>query len=84
MYEYEPLSKGKQQSMLPDILPGIRSPGDLKRLSHTELNRLSSEIRELIVSTVSRNGRHLASNLGVVELTIAQSPIPGSCSRAEQ
>ena len=44
---------------------------EIKTLSFADLNRLAGEIRELIVSTVSRNGGHLASNLGVVELTIA-------------
>jgi 1-deoxy-D-xylulose-5-phosphate synthase len=64
-----------KESLLPDIppgiLPGIRSSQDLRGLNFKELNRLAGEIRELIVSTVSRNGGHLASNLGVVELTIA-------------
>jgi 1-deoxy-D-xylulose-5-phosphate synthase len=53
------------------LLSHIRSPEDVKCLSLPELNRLAEEIRETIVSTVSRNGGHLASNLGVVELTIA-------------
>lgn len=53
------------------LLSRINEPGDLKGLSPAELNRLAAEIRETIVSTVSRNGGHLASNLGVVELTIA-------------
>lgn len=53
------------------LLTRIQGPGDLKTLSFLELNRLAREIRHLIVSTVSRNGGHLASNLGVVELTIA-------------
>ncbi|AEF84181.1 1-deoxy-D-xylulose-5-phosphate synthase [Treponema primitia ZAS-2] len=53
------------------VLARIQDPGDLKKLSFSELNRLASEIRSLIVSTVSRNGGHLSSNLGVVELTIA-------------
>ena len=56
---------------LPGILPSIRSPQDLKSLNFADLNRLAEEIRELIVSTVGSNGGHLASNLGVVELTIA-------------
>ena len=56
---------------IPGILPGIRSPKDLKHLSFADLNRLAEEIRDLIVSTVSSNGGHLASNLGVVELAIA-------------
>ncbi|MDR2160188.1 MAG: 1-deoxy-D-xylulose-5-phosphate synthase [Treponema sp.] len=53
------------------LLSGIRHPEDLKRLGIGELNRLAAEIRGVIVSTVSRTGGHLASNLGVVELTIA-------------
>jgi 1-deoxy-D-xylulose-5-phosphate synthase len=53
------------------LLPEIRSPLDLKKLNALELNRLAGELRDLIVATVSRNGGHLASNLGVVELTIA-------------
>jgi 1-deoxy-D-xylulose-5-phosphate synthase len=53
------------------LLPGLSGPESLKALSPRELERLAGEIRELIVSTVSHNGGHLASNLGVVELTIA-------------
>ena len=53
------------------ILETIQSPEDLKPLSLQELNTLAEEIREELVRTVSRNGGHLASNLGVVELTLA-------------
>lgn len=53
------------------ILDGISSPADLKGLSESELRVLSDEIRELLVETVSKTGGHLASNLGVVELTLA-------------
>ncbi len=53
------------------ILETIAHPSDLKRLSFEEMNQLAAEIRERIVDTVSRNGGHLASSLGVVELTIA-------------
>jgi 1-deoxy-D-xylulose-5-phosphate synthase len=53
------------------LLPQIFSPAGIKKLSLKELNRLAGEIREVIVSTVARNGGHLSSNLGVVELTIA-------------
>ncbi len=53
------------------ILERINSPADLKLLSDDELKKLSDEIRKKIVDTVSQNGGHLASNLGVVELTIA-------------
>lgn len=53
------------------ILERIESPSDLKRLSLSELEQLCSEIRERLIETVSHNGGHLASNLGVVELTVA-------------
>jgi 1-deoxy-D-xylulose-5-phosphate synthase len=53
------------------LLSRINAPEDLKKLNSGELNRLAAEIREFIVATVSRNGGHLASNLGVVELAIA-------------
>lgn len=49
----------------------IKSPQDIKQLSTQELNILSQEIRDAIVTVVSQNGGHLASNLGVVELTVA-------------
>jgi len=54
-----------------NILETLQSPADLKRLTLEEMDRLSGEIRERIIDTVSRNGGHLASSLGVVELTIA-------------
>ncbi|MDR2404688.1 MAG: 1-deoxy-D-xylulose-5-phosphate synthase [Spirochaetaceae bacterium] len=53
------------------LLSRIKTPRDLQELDFAGLNRLAAEIRELIIATVSRNGGHLASNLGVVELTIA-------------
>lgn len=53
------------------ILSGIKSPSDVKRLTNKELPVLAQEVRDAIVSTVSENGGHLASNLGAVELTIA-------------
>jgi 1-deoxy-D-xylulose-5-phosphate synthase len=49
----------------------IKGPSDLKSLSITELKKLAGELRETIVKKVSVNGGHLASNLGVIELTIA-------------
>ena len=54
-----------------NFLERLKSPEDLKWLSLGELKQLAAEIRERIVETVSRNGGHLASSLGVVELTIA-------------
>lgn len=53
------------------LLDEIQSPKDLKKLNRDELDLLCSEIRDLLVQTVSHNGGHLASNLGVVELTVA-------------
>lgn len=49
----------------------IHSPADLKKLDSSEYPELAQEIREVLVDTVSKNGGHLASNLGAVELTIA-------------
>lgn len=53
------------------MLEKINSPKDLKKLNIGEKNKLAKEIREYIIEVVSENGGHLASNLGVVELTIA-------------
>ena len=53
------------------ILDNINSPEDVKKLSEKEKEKLAEEIREEILDTVSKTGGHLASNLGVVELTIA-------------
>ncbi|MBF0225289.1 MAG: 1-deoxy-D-xylulose-5-phosphate synthase [Desulfobacterales bacterium] len=53
------------------ILKYINDPLDLKKFKISELGILADEIRELIVDVVSKNGGHLSSNLGVVELSIA-------------
>lgn len=53
------------------ILDRINKPDDLKKLNLLEKNKLAEEMREYILEVVSKNGGHLASNLGVVELTIA-------------
>lgn len=53
------------------VLERIHSSEDVKRLSSKELPMLAQELRARIIDSVSRNGGHLASNLGVVELTIA-------------
>lgn len=53
------------------LLEKIDSPSDLKGLKAEDLRRLAGELRETIIQTVSVNGGHLASNLGVVELTLA-------------
>lgn len=49
----------------------INSPADLKHLQEDEIKPLAQEVREFLVEKVTTNGGHLASNLGVVELTIA-------------
>lgn len=53
------------------LLSRINSPEDLKALSTEELYQLADEMRRYMVSVVSKNGGHLSSNLGIVELTIA-------------
>ena len=54
-----------------ELLEQINSPDDLKKLSTAELRALADEIRKFIISSVSKTGGHLASNLGAVELTLA-------------
>ncbi|HBR31185.1 MAG: 1-deoxy-D-xylulose-5-phosphate synthase [Eubacteriales bacterium] len=53
------------------ILDNISTPRDIKNLKKPELDMLVSELREIVISTVAKTGGHLASNLGVVELTVA-------------
>ena len=53
------------------LLSEINSPQDVKKLENESLYILSGEIRQFLIDHVSRTGGHLASNLGVVELTIA-------------
>lgn len=53
------------------ILAGIKQPSDVKALSDGEAAVLCTEIRRVLIDTVSENGGHLASNLGTVELTVA-------------
>ncbi len=53
------------------LLPLINSPEDIKRLNLIQLQQLVQEIRQEIIDTVAQNGGHLASNLGVAELTLA-------------
>lgn len=54
-----------------EYLDKISSPADVKALDEKELKALAQEIRTVLIDTVSKNGGHLASNLGVVELSIA-------------
>ncbi len=53
------------------VLDRIHAPRDLRPLSDAELETLAAEIRDVIIATVQANGGHLATNLGVVELTLA-------------
>ncbi len=53
------------------LLDRINEPGDLKGLTHEELAQVAQEARDTIISVITERGGHLASNLGVVELTLA-------------
>ncbi|TCJ15347.1 1-deoxy-D-xylulose-5-phosphate synthase [Parasulfuritortus cantonensis] len=53
------------------VLDRVGDPADLKSLSRAELKQLAGELREFIIATVAKTGGHLASNLGVCELTVA-------------
>ena len=54
-----------------NILDKIAGPKDVKKLSSKDLAKLATEIRRLILDTVSKTGGHLSPNLGIVEITIA-------------
>lgn len=54
-----------------ELLNSVNSPKDLKRLNRAQLKQYASEAREFIIDRVTQNGGHLASNLGVAEITIA-------------
>ena len=53
------------------LIEKINSPADLKKLSVKELNALAEELRGELIDVISKNGGHLSSNLGVVELTVS-------------
>lgn len=53
------------------LLSEINKPEDVKKIPKDQLNLLASEIREFLIESVSKTGGHLASNLGVVELTLS-------------
>ena len=52
-------------------LEKINNPNDIKKLNKEELKQLPDEIRQFLIQCLSETGGHLASNLGVVELTVA-------------
>lgn len=56
---------------MPKLLDQINAPTDLKKLKTNQLPQLARDLRDFIIKNVSRTGGHLASNLGVVELTLA-------------
>jgi 1-deoxy-D-xylulose-5-phosphate synthase len=53
------------------MLERIKSPSDIKSFTDDEITYLTDELREKIISTVSESGGHLASNLGIVDTTVA-------------
>ena len=53
------------------ILDKVSYPKDLKNLSNEELTQLASEIRQVLITKLTKTGGHLAPNLGIVEATIA-------------
>ena len=57
--------------MSTSILDTLNSTSDLKALSEDKLEPLADEIRSFLIEKVEKNGGHLASNLGVIELTLA-------------
>lgn len=60
-----------QNTLTKNLLETINSPADVKALSLEQLKQLAEEIRQLLISVISKTGGHLAPNLGVVELTLA-------------
>ncbi|MBC8569595.1 1-deoxy-D-xylulose-5-phosphate synthase [Zongyangia hominis] len=58
-----------------EYLSRIHGPEDLKKLSFSELDLLCAELRARLIEVISQNGGHLASNLGVVELTVAMHKV---------
>jgi len=53
------------------LLDQLNGPDDVKELNDEELKELAEDIRRFLIEKISRTGGHLASNLGVVELTLA-------------
>ena len=62
----------QQKELVKDsVLDSVNTPNDLKKLGREDLKILSDEIRKKILDVVSKNGGHLGSPLGAVELTLA-------------
>src|SRR5437763_12892024 len=64
-------SEGSGPAAPKRLLDGIRSPDDIKALREQDLPQLAQEVRDELISVLSKTGGHLGPNLGVVELTIA-------------
>ena len=60
-----------ENKVMKELLAKINNPNDVKALSLSEKRALCEEIRSEMIDVISQNGGHLASNLGVVELTVA-------------
>ena len=56
---------------MPKVLDGINQANDIKKIKEQDYDRLAEEIRNFLIQNISKTGGHLASNLGVVELTMA-------------
>ena len=69
--ESRPAETWAESPLQPVLLPGIHSPADLKALPENKMPELCREIRSELLRTVTQTGGHLASNLGVVELSVA-------------
>lgn len=63
--------RNKEKNAMENLLNAIHSPTDLKKLQRSQLRLLCQEIRAELLQQVAQTGGHLASNLGVVELTVA-------------
>lgn len=72
-YKYKKRSclEAREVTFLGALLETINSPYDLKKLKIKELEMLATEVRDLMIEVISKRGGHLASSLGVVELTLA-------------
>ena len=64
-------SQPPQNTYEAKILFDAITPADVRNLDQSELPLLAEDIRQRIIATVSKNGGHLAPNLGVIELTLA-------------
>ena len=68
---YIKLTIKKVRKIMCNYLNEVNSPDDIKKLNIDEMEELAQEIREFLIKSISKTGGHLASNLGVVELTLA-------------